>query len=366
MAIRKPSLANIAASTSTASSNGSAVMTSTSSAGNTGGMYASSSAGTATPYPHNINSGQYTITTVGSGFSNAGTSYNPSYELKTVCGTIHTGLYSDVAWNLLSLYYSKHSLLDNVPDNVPQHLGFCFNTWRQEDNEICVSASVPDTYFNHTWLKASYSEDYNAGEIQISAKEILSQLGASCMGYIKPDDNPYQCIASYLLYGHDKTCKLFGKKMVSMVIGKPLNQLEIELKATIKEELDKMSKKLEAQRKQLDNDKEDEMLSLRGKIIKKYEDKRKRLLLKMVSDKRKLRKSLLSGIGKQSKTAKKLIKEAIPLTHSASPDPFSFDNDIGFQCDNILNGSYISSAFKSPLVTNIAANNSASQTIANP
>ena len=72
------------------------------------------------------------------------------------------------------------------------------------------------------------------------------------------------------------------------------------------------------------------MLSLRGKIIKKYEDKRKRLLLKMVSDKRKLRKSLLSGIGKQSKTAKKLIKEAIPLTHSASPDPFSFDNDISF------------------------------------
>ena len=150
------------------------------------------------------------------------------------------------------------------------------------------------------------------------------------MGYIKLDDKLNLCIASYLLYGHDKTCKLFGKKMVNMVIGKPLNQLEIELKATIKEELDKMSRHLEVQRKQLDNDREAEMLSLRGKIIKKYEDKRKRLLLKMVSDKRKLRKSLLNGIGKQSKTAKKLIKEAIPLTHSASPDPFSFDNDISF------------------------------------
>lgn len=323
MAIRKPSLANSTASTSDASSsssNGSAVMTSTNSAGNTGGMCASSSGGTATPYHHSINSaGQYTITTVGSGFSNAGTSYNPSYEqkeLRTTCDAIHTGLYSDVAWNLLSLY-SKHSPLD-----VP--LGFCFNTWRQEDNEICVSASVPDTYFSHTWLKAAYSEDYNAGEIQISAAEILSRLGASCMVYIKPDDKPYQCIASYLIHGHDKTCKLFGKKMVNMVIGNPLNQLEIELKATIKEELDKMSKNLEAQKKQLDVDKEAEVLSLRGKIIKKYEDKRKRLLLKIVSDKRKLRKSLLNGIGKQSKTAKKLIKEAIPLTHSASPDPFSF------------------------------------------
>ena len=325
MAIRKPSSANSVASTSTASSNGSAVMTSTSSAGNTGGMYASSSAGTATPYPHNINSGQYTITTIGDRLSNAGTSFNSSYELKTVCDAIHTGLYSDVAWNLLSLY-SKHSALGSAP----QQLGFCFNTWRQEDNEICVSASVPDTCFSHTWLKAAYSEGYNEGEIQISAKEVLSLLGASCMVYIKPDDKLNLCIASYLLYGHDKTCKLFGKKMVNIVIGKPLNQLEIEMKATIKEELDKMSRHFEAQRKQLDNDKEDEMLSLRGKIIKKYEDKRKRLLLKMVSDKRKLRKSLLSGIGKQSKTAKKLIKEAIPLTHSASPDPFSFDNDISF------------------------------------
>lgn len=332
MAIRKPSSANSAASTSTAnssaSSNGSVVTTSTSSAENTEGMCDSSSAGTATPYPHTINSGQYTITTIANGFSNAGTSFNSSYELKTACNAIHTGLYSDVAWNLLSLYYYnyKHSPLDNVP----QPLGFCFTTWRQEDNEICVSASVPDTDFNHTWLKAAYSEGYNEGEIQISAKEILSRLGASCMGYIKPDDKPYQCIASYLLYGHDKTCKLFGTKMVSMVIGKPLNQLEIELKATIKEELDKMSRHLEVQRKQLDHDKDAEMLFLRGKITKKYEDKRKRLLLKMVSDKRKLRKSLLNGIGKQSKTAKKLIKEAIPLTHSASPNPFSFDNDISF------------------------------------
>lgn len=331
MAIRKPSSANSVASTSTAnssaSSNGSVVTTSTSSAENTEGMCNSSSAGTATPYPHTINSGQYTITAIGNGFSNnAGTSFNSSYVLKTVCDAIHTGLYSDVAWNLLSSYYYRHSPLDNVP----QQLGFCFNTWRQEDNEICVSASVPDTDFSYTWLKAAYSEGYNEGEIQISAKVILSLLGASCMVYIKPDDKLNQCIASYLLYGHDKTCKLFGKKMVNIVIGKPLNQLEIELKATIKEELDKMSKKLEAQRKQLDNDKEAEVLSLRGKIIKKYEDKRKRLLLKMVSDKRKLRKSLLNGIGKQSKTAKKLIKEAIPLTHSASPDPFSFDNDISF------------------------------------
>ena len=357
MAIRKPSSANSVASTSTAnssaSSNGSVVTTSTSSAENTEGMCDSSSGGTATPYPHTINSGQYTITTIGNGFSDAGTSFNSSYKLKTVCDAIHTGLYSDVAWNLLSLYcYNyRHSPLDNVP----QQLGFCFNTWRQEDNEICVSARVPDTCFSHTWLKAAYSEGYNEGEIQISAKEVLSRLGASCMGYIKPDDKLNLCIASYLLYGHDKTCKLFGKKMVNIVIGKPLNQLEIELKATIKEELDKMSRHLEAQRKQLDNDKEAEMLSLRGKIIKKYEDKRKWLLLKMVSDKRKLRKSLLNGIGKQSKTAKKLIKEAIPLTHSASPDPFSFDNDISFKYDNNI-----------PLVTNIATNNNVSQIIAKP
>lgn len=237
------------------------------------------------------------------GPSYSASSYNSAFSIQDMAEcevTVHTGLYSMLAWKEMMCASNG---CDQINFNPMRRI--VANLYLEIDNEICFKAVMPKCTFNG-YVDSSNLEDSNE-----SVEDMLrKKLGAYYI-QIVPLSKVCQCIAGILVHGKATAEKIYGKRMVGKVIGRPLNQMEIELKDTVRDELDKLAEKHEKMKDELSYQKESEMLALRGKIIKKYENKRMWLLKKIAAEKRKMKRDLLKTVGKRSAAAKELIDHLI-------------------------------------------------------
>lgn len=218
---------------------------------------------------------------------NTGSSCNESSS-DVSSKTVHTGIYSYLAWKDL-----KSVCIDVYLKSEYGSL----KVFQAIDNEICVNV---------------YSSAVNTNVHDNSSIALILKDIARHWLNLRPESNVAKCASAFLMYGEQLAEKMFGKKMLDKVIGHPLNQMEIELKNCIDDELRTLSQNHEHKRKVLDHDKEAEFCSLRKKILKKHADKEKQLIRGFVNEKRKLKRKLMQSFGK-SNTTKELINDRINL-----------------------------------------------------
>lgn len=224
---------------------------------------------------------------------------------------ICTGLYSDIAWNVLSHQCSYNNVSFGS-----------FEATREKDNQIIFNVHCKRSYFDNMNDQLNNTKDSSL---------LLKQIVGSYMAMDNVFSNEHQCVMSILIHGHSAASKIYGKKLVDRVVGQPLNQMEIELKDSLKEEQIKMDDKYEKLRVHLAKDREKSLHDAKVKIERRYDKKRKELEKKALLERKKLRRSFLDTVGKKNPIAKELIMNAIPLDVSHhyfidSFDQFSFSN----------------------------------------